>query len=436
LLNLDRTSIGRVLRKEREKKGWSLSNLANMTDHLSSSSMSNMERGFSGVSEKKIVEYCKLLDIDPNNLPKMVNIDNDVEAGWAKTLLRIEQKIDLLGSEQAHRELRKVEVEDKHPLYVVYLYLEARCYYHKGNFKKAEDRFTRALQGVKKHPDLRYSNISAACYKELGRIAFYYHHNLEQALSYTDQGLEAFNADGERKIIKYALLSGKASYLGKLQQNGESMKILEELWSEQNQWYLSNEIVLNIMEIRANLVAKNGFYDEALQYALEGMQLATAHENHERALEMATSLGKIYTLKKEYSEAEEWLKFALQLKTEVKRAYLFAVDTYTQLGILYMTLEQMDKALKHLKEAVSLGEKSKDGVQYYYAIIALADYYMKLNQFNQAIPLYEKAIDQAKKQTLSIIDPDIYAKMSRCYQTSDPIKSQKYMDKYLKIKLH
>lgn len=114
--------------------------------------MSNIERGFSGVSEKKIIEYCELLDIDPQQLPKMVNLDNDVEEGWAKTLLSIEQKIDLLGAEQAHRELRKVNVDEKHPLYVVYLYLEARCYYHKQNYVKASDRFTRALQGVIKTP--------------------------------------------------------------------------------------------------------------------------------------------------------------------------------------------------------------------------------------------------------------------------------------------
>src|SRR5690606_12014750 len=137
----------------------------------------------------------------------------------------------------------------------------------------------------------------SACYKELGRIYFYYHNNLTLALQHTETGLQVYNENGERKIIKYALLSCKASYLEKMQQDEEALATIRELWSEKDQWYRSNEVVLNILEIQANLYAKKEFYDEAMTYALDGLEIARANKNLPRALELITTLGNICTMK-------------------------------------------------------------------------------------------------------------------------------------------
>lgn len=405
-----------------------------MTKELSSSTLSNIERGFSGVTIDKIEAYCNVLEVSIDQLPSMIYEENIWHTQSEQKLTRIEHMIDLIGANQAHKQLKNIELPLGDPLEVIYRYLEARCYYHKGKYAKASNGFTKTIKLIEKHPFMEYTNILSACYKELGRIYFYYHNNLTLALQHTETGLQVYNENGERKIIKYALLSCKASYLEKMQQDEEALATIRELWSEKDQWYRSNEVVLNILEIQANLYAKKEFYDEAMTYALDGLEIARANKNLPRALELITTLGNICTMKKAFDEAEEWYLFALKFKKVIKKEYLF-VSTYTQLGILYMEINSWEKAEKYLELAIDLGANSADRVRHYFALMAFGDYFVKTNQSEQAIYYYEEAANQAENHQFSFIDPNLYAKLSHCLQKIDPVKSQKYMDKYIKMTL-
>jgi hypothetical protein len=46
---------------------------------------------------------------------------------------------------------------------------------------------------------------------------------------------------------------------------------------------------------------------------------------------------------------------------------------------------------------------------------------------------YEQSLEQAEKGRFHTINPDLYAKLSRCWQELDIKKSKEYMDKYLQL---
>lgn len=436
MYKLDRLSIGKALRKKRKSLGWTLDNVADMSNgELSKSTISNIERGFPGVKEEKIEYLSQLLNVNIDQIHLLIQEDDKLNLRWKRKLLRIEQLIDLVGSEKAHKQLKGISLDSGNSLIVLHRYLVARCHYHKRQYLKSNKEFSNCLQLLNKFPEMEYTNIRAACFKELGRISFFYHNNLEQALQFTEQGLDAFLSEGERKVTKYTLLSSKASYLEKMQRNEDALHVLDELRSEQDQWYRNIEVVLNMYEIRANLAAKHHLYEDATRFAKEGLELARSNKHHERALELMTTLGNIRYLKRDFEEAEDWYKLALELESRINREYLF-VSTYTQLGTLYMDLEQLDKAKEYLHIAVEKGESNDDGIRYHLALIALGDFYVKLERNREAISYYEKALNQAKKFGFPLIDPDLYIKLSHCYQYIDLHKSNKYVKMYMEVRLN
>lgn len=432
--HLDRVNLGRVIRKKRKNElGWSMETLAQISrKKLSVATISNIERGYPGVSEVKIELLCQLIGLDLKEMPALVQKESEWHKKWIQELKRIEQIIDLVSPEEAHRRLRKISFDSGEALEVVYQYLLGRCYFHKRNYAKASEKLNLAIQLLDKYPEMEYTNIRATSFKELGRIAFHYYNDLEQALNFTEEGIKVFRENGERISTKFALLSAKASYLEKLGHNDDALKVIELLWNEKENWYQNLEVVLNIYEIRANISSKAGLFEEALKLAEEGLELARANRKHERAFELMTLFGNIHTAKQQYDEAEAWYQQALLLKEKIKRQYLF-ITTYTQLGILYMTLKKWNQAKNVLHEAVELGKKSEDPVRYHHALIALGDYYLKTNDEKTALMYYEQSLEQAEKGRFHTINPDLYAKLSRCWQELDIKKSKEYMDKYLQL---
>lgn len=434
--SLERINRGRVIRKRRKHElGWSMDIVAKMSKkQLSKSTISNIERGFPGISDEKINLLCSIVGIEKDHIPSLVQQENEWHYKLLRKLNRIEQIIDLVSPEEAHKQLKKISFDTGEPLAVIYHYLDARCHYHKRKYSKASEIFNLTLNLLDNYPEMEHTNIRAFTYKELSRISFFYHNNLEQAVQYTDQGLEAFKPNGERQATKFTLLSSKASYLEKLGRNDEVLKVLNNLEKEQNQWYRNIEVVLNYYEIRANIAAKASLYEDALKFAEEGVELARSNKHHERALELITALGNINAMKKDYDEAEDWYQEALLLEKNINRRYLF-ITTYTHFGTLYMLLERWDEAKEKLQAAIALAEKSDDIVRYHHALVAFGDYYKKMDDPKTAIIHYEKALEQAKKGGFHEKNPDLYGKLAACYQSFDLGKSEKYMDNYMQLVL-
>lgn len=434
MIELDRVSIGRTLKRLRKQHGWSLENASEMVGTISASSLSSIERGHGNVSEEKIRDYCSLLQIEMEQLPRIIHSEDEQKEQYKRKLSRIEKMIDLIEIEKSHKKLKDIHISDDNELKMIYFYLEGRCFYHKRKYVKATDRFNQALQLLDKYPEMKYSNIQAACFNELGRIAFFYHNNLEQALQYVERGLESYTKNGMRKVIKLALLSSKASYLEIMYRDEEAMTTIEEIWKEQNQWYRSINVLLNAIEIKSNIYAKKQFYNEALEYAERGIELARSNKHFSKALELITVTGRICVEKQDYEEAKAWFLFGLELKGKIKEEYLF-VSTYTHLGKLDMILGRWEDAKTNLHTAVELGEKNDDGIRYHGALIALGDYYIQTRQLSIASGFLKSALDLAERNQFPFVDSDLHLRLSHCYENSDPVLAKKHLDKHIASRL-
>ncbi|SHF34786.1 Tetratricopeptide repeat-containing protein [Seinonella peptonophila] len=434
MIHSDRKVIGEALRKVRKQNGWSIENVAKMMETLSSATLSNIERGIPSVTEKYIQEYCTFLKIPFKKLPSIIQEENTQKKSIQRKLLRIEKLTDIIDPEKVYKELKSIPVPTNNHLKVLYLHLEGRCLYYKRNYEKARKRFNQAIVLLNKYPELEYTNIRSACFVELGRIAFFYQNDLEQALHYSDLGLKAFQEDGLRSFIKLSLLSGKASYLEKMHQDEEALLTVEKLLKEKDNWHKSLDSLLNAIEIKAILCSKKGYHLEALNYAEEGIELARLNKHYSRAVELLTAMGDICFSKKDYGEAEDWYSSALPLEKKIKQKYFF-VTTYTRLGKLYMTLSDWDKAKEHLIKAVDLGKKNDDGIRYYTSLVTLGDFYIKTQEPESAIIFLEKAKSLSENNNFPFTDPELYLKLSHCYEEVDSSRSKNYLAKYKVSKL-
>ncbi|MDH5682346.1 MAG: tetratricopeptide repeat protein [Spirochaetota bacterium] len=88
---------------------------------------------------------------------------------------------------------------------------------------------------------------------------------------------------------------------------------------------------------------QQGIYDKAL----EGLEIVLHREKKKDIVEQAyLTMADIYTSKKEYSQAEKYIKLAQELSS--------SADSYYLLGLIYETRGQIATAVKHWRKTLSL----------------------------------------------------------------------------------
>lgn len=92
----------------------------------------------------------------------------------------------------------------------------------------------KAIKHVETNQKYIYDNIHANAYNQLAKLS-YYQNNFEQALIYTNQGINQFVKNGKQKHLWYSLNMNKAVYLERLGYNGEAKEILKLLLKHQSE---------------------------------------------------------------------------------------------------------------------------------------------------------------------------------------------------------
>ncbi|WP_044640755.1 helix-turn-helix domain-containing protein [Risungbinella massiliensis] len=427
----DYISLGKFLKKQRKKLGYTLENLAD--DHISQATISNIERGILGVSEEKVRYLCKQLNVEFSQYPKLLKKENDSQKKLLKTLLGIESLMDYLGSNMPFDQLSNISLDQDDPMSFFVYYLNGKYYYHQNKWTKAKDHFIETLQLLKQLPEFKSSNIDAACFKELGRISYFHEGDTEKALHFNNQGLNSFQSDGERLNLKYTLLVTQAFYLEKLNRNEEANRTLDLLWEEIDK-IDNSDVKINMYELRSLLFMKNKCHDEARKYAERGIEIAREYKRIDRGFELWTSLGSICVKLKEFEEAEDYFLLALAMKDFVRKEYLL-VSTHTQLGKLYLEQEKWELAKEQLETAVSIGEKSSDEFRYIEALEALGDYHLKNGNIKEAIHPYEISLTLAEKHGFPVLRHNCLVKLGYCYKEVNSPKYKECMEKSFEIAL-
>lgn len=336
---------------------------------------------------------CKKLDLDLEKEQPLLKGTTAPDENLSNRLMAIENDIDLVSPDLALEELREIHLEKNDPLLSEYFFLKAKCYSKKSLLKKAHSYYLKSIQqaDITKNE----TNLRAAAYYEIGRIM--HSNSIKEALHYVEKGLDSYVENQYRRYIKHYLKVSKAIYLEMDNKVGESLQILEELWSEQNN-IPSTEALLNMYDLQAKFFFKMQLYDKAISITKEGIERARIDKMYDRSYELWTTLGGCYIEKNQLAEAQRCFRTALNLEKYIRRDYLL-VTSQTQLGLLYLKQKNVVKAKELLEEAVKLGRKCNDVHRLNEALVGLGDCYLAEPNYKKARQCFEEALSLTKKQS-------------------------------------
>lgn len=427
---LDLVVIGEVLKKKRREEHKILEDLAD--EKVSTSTLSNIERGLPIVNTDKIYYYAHKLGVDLDEYTKVLKQTSQKNERFDLILTSIQNSIDLGDAEEGLERLQSLEIPESSVYHVHKLYLLGRYYLIKKRLQKSQAYFSDTLRLVDRYPSLAKSNLKAVCYYDFSRV-FYYKNQFQNALGYALQGINSFVPGGGKKHIIHSLRLGKAIYLEKLDRLDESLQTLDEMWVDYDA-IKSIYVLLNIFDIKSNILKKQKRFKEAIGIALEGIEWARVNLVYERSFELWTTLGSIYLQLNELEEAENCVKTALSLKKKIGNEYLF-VNSYTQLGLLNIKKEEWKEAYAALQEAVRLGEKTNDAQKYTNALIVLGDWYQLRQNYPEAVCTYQKANELAIKHGFTKQRQIALLELSKCWKRLDEGEFVRSLESLFEVEL-
>ncbi|MFC4076286.1 helix-turn-helix domain-containing protein [Salinithrix halophila] len=427
---LELYEIGEVIRKVRKDKGLRLEDLAD--ENISPATISNIERGVPHVNMEKTRYLLHKLDLQLEALPSlMVNEQQELENTKFR-LFMIDTLIEIGSPDEALEQLDHLAIDDTHTFSAWGHYLRGKIFRAKKNWKRAERSFFNAIR-LSQSSTGKESNIEAAAFVELG-FCSYSQNDLDQALRYTDSGIEAFIPHGERQQLYFLLHRNKAIYLEKLSRIGEAMKIVQEVWDRLIEMEQA-DTVLSFYWLRAELLRRTGIVDEAIIYAKEGLEKARLNKKYDSMFDLWTVLGGIYMQQQEWRKSEACFNMALKLEGTFDSEYKF-VTTYARVGVLYIKQNKWTEAHEVLTKAVEIGEKTNTAPRLTYALQIMGDYYRLQQHFEEAIPYYNKALELARKHQYTKKEYQTLFRLSQCYETSDEQAFHRCLRNMYKIQQH
>nr|WP_255724555.1 tetratricopeptide repeat protein [Shimazuella soli] len=422
---MDHTKLRELFRSIRKEKKLKQRDLEEKG--ISATTVSNFEHGRKNVSMDKIYRLFEKIGVNKQDLPLLLREEKQRERD-ALTLLKldlkaIETEMDCGDYKKAMQAVKILQLPTDHPYTAVTEYLKGKYYYKGQNWQKAHLHFLRAIQMVDDYPEIQATNIKAASYYELARIA-YRLNKLDNTVQCVENGLEAFDSSGERKFLIYSLLLSKAIYLEKLDRDNEAMKILDEMWPHLNE--IDTEIQLNMYDLQAKLYNKHQMYDKAIRYASEGIDIARREKKYDRCFELWTTLGTSYNHLGEYQMAMKCFQTASSLEGKIQRKFLSATNHY-QLGLLYFEEGDIDRAEETLRKALKISKEENDVLNLCESHLGLAKCKRKQNMTSEAIQHYEQALQIAEQHSFRTQQRDIALELTKFYEHKNSKEHFKYM---------
>lgn len=427
MIQVDVEKAAKMIRNRRKELGLTQDDLVD--DVIKRHTIRKAEKG-EKIPQEKLEIICKKLELDMSQLTFSGEGEKEKEDRLQFVLFAIEHDISMVSPEEGLEELRKLEVENNHPYLAQVHYLKGKCYAKKEQWEKASTQYLKTLSMINQHPELEKSNLKAATYNELGRYC-YYQNNIEQALHYVEKGLEAFHPDGEREYLQYHLQLSKVLYLQKMNRSEDAQHILDQMWMDYHR-IDSTFIRLGMHEEQASLLIKQEMYEKAVQYAKKAITIARLDGSVNRSFELWVTLGKSYSKRKEYFEAEWCFRTALKIKNKVTRKHLI-VSTYTNLGVLYLKTGKIPLAQKNLMEAVKLGKRYNIAFRYCEALVALGDCYLEQDLHAEGKDCYQQALSLAEQHKFGLQEQTILLKLANCCKRDDPDAYETYKDRFFQI---
>lgn len=411
---LEMREIGEVIRKVRKERGMRLEDLAD--EHISPATISNIERGVPHVSKDKVAYVLNKLELSMERLPEMMAGEQKKLEDVRLQLSAVESLIEAKEIKLAAEKLDSLQLEDDHPFSPYYHCLKGRYLIGERKWNRAEKALSNAIRLSEGNPQAEQMNIRASAYIELSLVS-YYQNNMDKAVHYTEQGLETFNPEGERKHLKYVLLRNKGIYLERMGRVVQALRIVDEVWPE-----LSSidqvETVLGFYWLRSDLLRRSGVLDEAMKYAQEGIEIARKNRVWISLFDLWTVLGTIYMDLKEWRQAKTCFEVALSFQGSFSQEDGL-ITAYTRIGVLNIKTGEWDQAKPYLEKALQKGEELNNAPRLITALMAMGEFYRLQEKNREAVPYYERAEKLAKKQNLKKKEYEAWFRLSQCWKDID-----------------
>ncbi|MGA8941681.1 MAG: tetratricopeptide repeat protein [Thermoactinomyces sp.] len=411
---LEMSEIGKFIRKVRKEKGLRLEDLAD--EHISTATISNIERGVSHVNKDKVLYLMSKLELDLNEIPEMIEKDTETLESMQVKFAAIETMIQMGMPQRALSLLSNISEESYSRHQATIHYLKGKVFISTEDWRKAERELGEAIRLAYQDPYSPMNNLEAASYGELA-LSRYRNKDYEQALRYVERGLETFDQEKGKERdnrVYYLLLVARVICLEGLDRIDEAYRYLEELWTKIPQ-IQSKDIVIKMYVYRARLLRRMELYHDSIRYAREGIQTAIGSRNTEEIIQLWNGLGQAYMEIGQLDDAATCFRFVWELadhvenQTEVTRAYI-------SLGKVYYKQGKNHDAYNMLKQALEFAEKLYDPELLNQALFIMGKLLKQMKRFADAIEYLKGAAQIASKNKMKFRVYDSYYELAGCYE--------------------
>lgn len=409
--------IGEAIRDYRKQKGLRLEDLAD--EHISISTISNIERGFTHVKEGKLTYLLKKLGIEFQDLTQLESVHQKKERILSLQLNSARSWIESGNGEKAYQILKQINLVDTHPQKQYYLFVKGLYFFYRNLYKKAKNEWNSALRLGREKTN---EEVEALLYLYLGKIAMI-EENAEEALNNVQEGLKVCSIK-EMNHVYISLLLDQIRYLRYLKRDWEVMLLIEEIW-EKIPPDLSIHLRLELYLERAELLVSHEVWDKALEVVEEGIELARQNQEWGLMSKFWYQLGIIYDGLGEVDLARICYQSVgvIEQKLQTKTVW---ISSLLLLATLHYNQQEYEEAEKLLQKALHLSEKEnrpKDTLEVYlkWGDVAMArELYQEAEKYYQQAYLLTKSLNLPEKET------EVLFRLARLAKERDYSKYQAY----------
>lgn len=266
---LDPNLISFLARKTRDSLG---KTLKDVSFNVSAATASNIETQEQKVTDKKVYAYLENLGITREMVKIRVQETQN-------RINKIQFSLDLITNmfnsgilDQGIADLKKIQLDNFHPLYAYTLYLEGRYLRHQNQWEDSLNILLRAIEIHKKNNYSLNNNFLSHVYNSLS-ICAYYLDDLPLALKYAENGLAEFNQDTNTPDVYYTLKRNQLLYLERSGDTTQAFANVNKIWDERHK-IEKIKVKLGFYKSRATLLHYTKQYHEAIACVEEGIRIA------------------------------------------------------------------------------------------------------------------------------------------------------------------
>jgi len=409
---IEMSEIGKFIRKVRKERGLRLEDLAD--EHISTATISNIERGVPHVNKDKVLYLMSKLGLDLSEIPEMIEKDSGSLESMQVKFTAIETMIGLGNPGRAQFLLSNISEETYSRHQATIRYLKGKIYAAKKDWRKAERELSEAIRLAYQDPYSPKSNLEAVSYCGLAQCRAI-QKDYEQALKYVERGLEACQDQNESpEQIQFQLLLSRVIYLEKIGRTDEALKNLDELWQYQSE-IQNKEMVIKMFSLKAKLLSRMQMYHDAIRYARHGAMMAMSSKDYDEMFQLWNILGISYMEISQLDDAETCFLFLLELSDQVSNKDE-VVRAHCSLGRIYILQGKLNEAREVLGRALSWAEKSHDPFERNTALLMMGQLMKKMKHYSDAAEYFKQAIQVAVKHKFKQRIYMSYYELADCYE--------------------